>query len=123
MSQSSHEGQALKIQNVSVSELKAATYNPRKWSEEAVAGLTASIKQFGLVDPILVNGASNRSNIVIGGHFRLKVAKDLGLTEVPVVYLDIPEEEKERELNLRLNRNLGDWEDEVMCLMPQLSQY
>src|SRR5690606_16976109 len=51
-----------------------------------------------------------RRNVVIGGHFRLKVAKDLGRTEVPVVDVDIPDEAKERELNLRLNKNLGEWD-------------
>lgn len=105
----------IKVVQVKVSELKPATYNPRKWSEEAIAGLTASIKQFGLVDPILVNGSSNRQNIVIGGHFRLKVAKDLGYKTVPVVYADIPDTAKEKELNLRLNKNLGEWDYELLA--------
>lgn len=110
MSQEEIQGRTLQVQQVKISELKAAAYNPRKWSEDAIAGLTASIKQFGLVDPVLVNGAENRRNVVIGGHFRLKVAKDLGYKQVPVVYIDIPDEAKEKELNLRLNKNLGDWD-------------
>lgn len=97
------------------SSLKASTYNPRKWDQSAVDGLTESIKRFGLVDPLLVNGAKERKNIVIGGHFRLKVAKDLGFKEVPVIYLDIPDEAKERELNLRLNKNQGDWDYELLA--------
>ncbi len=51
-----------------------AMYNPRRWDEEAVKRLTDSISRFGLVDPIIVNSASKRENVVIGGHFRLKVA-------------------------------------------------
>lgn len=105
----------IKIVSVPIGRLKAATYNPRKWSDDAVAGLTASMKQFGLVDPILVNSAENRHNIVVGGHFRLKVAKDLGYKEVPVVYVDISDEAKEKELNLRLNKNLGDWDYELLA--------
>ena len=97
------------------SSLKASTYNPRKWDQSAVEGLTESIKRFGLVDPLLVNGSKDRKNIVIGGHFRLKVAKDLGFKEVPVIYLDIPDEVKERELNLRLNKNQGDWDYELLA--------
>lgn len=97
------------------SSLKASTYNPRKWDQSAVEGLTESIKRFGLVDPLLVNGSKDRNNIVIGGHFRLKVAKDLGFKEVPVIYLDIPDEAKERELNLRLNKNQGDWDYELLA--------
>ncbi len=97
-----------------IGDLKPSDYNPRSWNEDTTEQLTESIKRFGLVDPILVNGSQQRKNIVIGGHFRLKVAKDLGLTEVPVVYLDIPEEEKERELNLRLNKNQGDWDWDLL---------
>jgi ParB/RepB/Spo0J family partition protein len=81
--------QHLTIQHINIKELNPAPYNPRKWSDEAIKQLTESIKRFGLVDPIVVNGAAERKNVVIGGHFRLKVAKDLGFTEVPVVYLDI----------------------------------
>lgn len=99
-----------KIVMVNIGDLKPSAYNPRTWNEETTKQLTESIQQFGLVDPLLVNGAASRKNIVIGGHFRLKVAKELGLKEVPVVYLDIPDEAKEKELNLRLNKALGDWD-------------
>jgi DNA modification methylase len=98
-----------------VKELNPAPYNPRKWSEDAITQLTESIKSFGLVDPILVNSSPNRKNVVIGGHFRLKVAKDLGIKEVPVVYIDIPDIEREKELNIRLNKNLGDWDYELLA--------
>ncbi len=104
-----------KIVMVKAGALKPSVYNPRRWDEQAVAGLTESIKRFGLVDPLLVNGSKERKNVVIGGHFRLKVAKDLGIKEVPVVYLDIPDETKERELNLRLNKNQGDWDYELLA--------
>jgi DNA modification methylase len=100
---------------VKANSLKASTYNPRRWDEQAIAGLTESIKRFGLVDPLLINGAKDRKNIVIGGHFRLKVAKDLGYKEVPVVYLDIPDVTQEKELNLRLNKNQGDWDYELLA--------
>jgi len=104
----------LKIRLVPTSELKPALYNPRKWSKEATADLKESIQIYGLVDPILVNGSEVRKNVVIGGHFRLKIAKDLGYNEVPVIYLDIPDEGKEKELNLRLNKNQGDWDFELL---------
>jgi len=106
--------QKLKIFQVPISELKPSTYNPRKWSAGSIKQLAESIKRFGLVDPILVNGADNRKNILIGGHFRLKIAKDLGYQKVPVVYINIPDIEKEKELNLRLNRNTGEWDFEIL---------
>ena len=103
------------IVQVPIKELKPALYNPRKWSEKAIKDLTESVKRFGLVDPILVNGAKNRKNTVIGGHFRLKIAQDLGYKEIPVIYLDIPDEAKEKELNLRLNHNTGEWDMELLA--------
>lgn len=95
------------IVQVNVNDLKAADYNPRRWPDASIANLTESIKRYGLVDPLLANSAINRKNILIGGHFRLHVAKQLGYTSVPIVYIDIPDIEKEKELNLRLNANLG----------------
>lgn len=105
----------LQIKQIPITKLKPALYNPRKWSDDQVVQLTESITEFGLVDPILVNSAPNRKNIVIGGHFRLKVAKDLDYKEVPVVYIDIPDEAKEKELNVRLNKNLGSWDTELLA--------
>ena len=102
------------IVSVPVASLKLATYNPRKWNEEQKKALGESITRFGMVDPIIVNDAPNRKDIVIGGHFRLKVAKDLGYKEVPVVYVHIPDENKEKELNLRLNKNTGSFDLELL---------
>lgn len=105
----------INIVQVPISDLNPATYNPRKWSSEAKKNLTESVKRFGLVDPIIVNGAKGRLNIVIGGHGRLDVAKELKFKEVPVVYLNIPDLEKEKELNLRLNRNTGEWDLKLLA--------
>lgn len=104
----------LKIEYVDINQLKPVDYNPRKWDEDVIKGLTKSINKFGLVDPIIVNSALNRINNVIGGHFRLKVAKDLGYKTIPIVYVNIPNVEKEKELNLRLNKNLGKWDFDLL---------
>jgi DNA modification methylase len=100
----------LQITYVSITALKAAIYNPRKWSKEQLDALVESIRRFGAVDPLIVNAAPERTNNLIGGHMRLVAMKELGFTEVPVVYVNIPDEEKERELNLRLNRNTGEFD-------------
>lgn len=104
----------LKVEYVDISVLKPSEYNPRKWDQSAVKNLTESIKRYGLVDPLLVNNALGREGVVIGGHFRLKVAKDLGIKSVPVIYLNIPDIGKEKELNLRLNSALGEWNWELL---------
>lgn len=102
------------IATVAIGDLNPAPYNPRKWDHAAVKNLKESIRRFGFVDPLIVNGAPKRKNVIIGGHFRLSIAKELGMTEVPVVYVDIPSIEKEKELNLRLNRNTGEWDFEKL---------
>ncbi len=104
------KSEKLQVQAVSIKNLKPAAYNPRKHSDEAMAQLKESIERFGLVDPIVVNGAPKRKNIVIGGHFRLKAAKELGYKEMPVVYVNLPDIQKEKELNIRLNKNTGEWD-------------
>ena len=104
----------LKVEYVDISLLKPSEYNPRRWDESAIKNLTESIKRYGLVDPLVVNRAPGRENIVIGGHFRLKVAKNMGITNIPVVYLEITDIEKEKELNLRLNKNIGAWDLELL---------
>ncbi len=104
----------ISIVYVPVTDLKPAEYNPRKISKEALERLKESISRFELVDPIIVNSAPERKGLVIGGHMRLRAAKELGHKTVPVVYLDIPNLEKEKELNLRLNRNTGEWDFEKL---------
>lgn len=105
----------MKIIDVKIKDLRPADYNPRKWDEGQMAQLKESISRFGFVDPIIINSAPERANIVIGGHFRLQAAKELGFEEVPVVYVDIPDIKREQELNIRLNRNLGQWDYDLLA--------
>lgn len=58
--------------------------NSRTHSDEQVAQIAASIREFGWTNPILVDG----DNGIIAGHGRLAAARKLGITEVPVVVLD-----------------------------------
>ncbi len=104
----------INIVYVPISELRKADYNPRKWSKNQMEQLKQSIVSFGVVDPLLVNGAENRRNIVLGGHFRLEAMKDLKHSEAPVVYLNIPDIEKEKELNIRLNKNQGEFDFDLL---------
>lgn len=104
----------MQIVQVPIDDLKAADYNPRRMTEKQVADLTASLTEFGLVDPIVVNKHSSRMNVVVGGHQRLRIAKSMGFTHMPVVYVDLPLE-SERKLNLRLNRNNAEWDWEMLA--------
>lgn len=99
---------------VDINKLTPTTYSARKHDKKAKEKLTESIARFGLVDPIICNSTPERLNIVIGGAFRLLVAKELGFKEVPVVYVNIPDLEREKELTLRLNRNTGEFDYELL---------
>jgi DNA modification methylase len=103
-----------KIVYVPIDSLKAASYNPRRVIESFIEKLMEGIKQFKMVDPIIVNSAPNRKNIIVGGHMRVIAAKRLGMKTVPVVYVNIPDIAKEKELNLRLNR-VGEWDFELLA--------
>jgi len=105
----------MEIVNVDIKTLKPAEYNPRKASKSQYNDLKKSLKEFGFVDPLIVNSAESRKNIVIGGHFRLRVAIDMKFETVPVVYVDISDIEKEKELNLRLNFNQGEWDIDLLA--------
>jgi hypothetical protein len=86
--------------------------NARTHSAEQVAQIAASIQEFGFTNPILV--ASDDG--ILAGHGRLAAAKDLGLTEVPVVVLDHLTPTQRRAYVLADNKlalNAG-WDDELL---------
>jgi DNA modification methylase len=109
----------LKIDYVPLSDLKPCPYNPRKWSENSRKGLTESLDEFGFVQPLVVNAAPKRKGIVIGGNFKLDIAKKKGMTTVPVVWINIPDLEREKELNLRLNKNQGEFDFELLSAFDE----
>jgi len=104
----------LKIEYVSIESLVTNEKNPRKWNDEQKKNLTESIKRFGNVDPIIVNAHPDRKNVVVGGHFRLEVCKELGYKNMPVVFVNLTPE-KESELNLRLNKNQGEFDLDLLA--------
>lgn len=97
-----------------IDQLKPSEYNPRVLEEKTIRDLTRSIEEHGFVAPILANGHEARYGVVISGHFRLKIAKDLGYKAVPINLVNIPDIEQEKKLNLTLNRVSGDWDYELL---------
>lgn len=75
--------QSLKIEQRAIDALIPYVRNARTHSDEQVAQLAASIKEFGWTNPILVDG----ENGIIAGHGRLQAARKMGLSEVPVIEL------------------------------------
>lgn len=103
----------MNIVNIKIEELKFADYNPRQISEKQVEELKKSIENFGVVEPIVVNENPDRKNIIVGGHQRVRILQMLGHTEVPVFYVNL-DEIREKELNIRLNKNTGNWDWEKL---------
>jgi len=98
------------IEKRKIAELNPAPYNPRKSDVTQEANLKASLEKFGVVEPIIFN---KQTGNIVGGHFRVRELKKLGVEEVDCVILDLsPEDEKE--LNIRLNANSGSWDMELL---------
>lgn len=105
----------LSVVYVPINSIKFAEYNPRKWSAESRETLRKSLEENGFVDPVILNSALERRDVLIGGHFRVKMARELGYKEVPAIYLNIPDIEKEKKLNLQLNRAVGEWDFKLLA--------
>ncbi len=120
MHDSAHQKKDPGVRRMPVSELRPAEYNPRRISEQAMAGLSASIARFGLVQPIIWNSRTNR---VVGGHQRLKALTAQGVTETDVVVVDLPESE-EKALNVALNSPAiaGEFTDDLDALLAEIRQ-
>ena len=100
----------MNIEKIEINKLKPATYNPRQISTKDFKSLKESINKFGLVDPIIVN----KCYTIIGGHQRYKICKDLDYKDIGCIILDL-NKEQERELNIRLNKNTGDFDMDILA--------
>ena len=102
------------IEKRKVADLIGADYNPRKMTEQEERDLEESIAEFGTVIPVVIN-IGKRKDILIGGHQRTRLYTKKGIEEVDVM---IPSREltlaEEKRLNLRLNKNVGSWDQEKL---------
>jgi len=106
----------MKIKDVELSKLKPAKYNPRQITKKQVKDLKASIEKFGIIDPLIINSDFT----IVGGHQRFAILNEASKRvdweyppKVPCVVLDLSKED-ERELNIRLNKNTGDWDFDLL---------
>ena len=97
-----------------VKDLTPNGYNPRKMDSDQKHDLQKSIETFGAVVPVVLN-IGGRADVLIGGEQRVLIYADLGHKEVQCM---IPSREltmdEELELNLRLNKNVGSWDNELL---------
>ena len=104
----------INITYYNANDLVMAEYNPRQLTKDQYTQLKDSINRFGLVDPLIVNKNKDRKNILVGGHQRLRIAKEIGLESIPCVEIDLSYDQ-EKELNIRLNKNVGEWDYDALA--------
>lgn len=110
-----------------LADIKRAEYNPRVMPDAEMDALVKSLKTFGFVEPVVINSHPGREGILIGGHQRTTAVERLiiqgtppkgveqkgpteGAWHIPATLVDL-DEEKERALNLALNKIHGKWDE------------
>lgn len=110
------------IRKVPVHRINPAPYNPRKDlkpGDPEYQKLARSIDEFGMVEPLVWN---KRSGHLVGGHQRFKVMLARGATHVEVSVVNLSPE-REKTLNIALNKIAGDWDQEKLAaLLDELSR-
>jgi DNA modification methylase len=106
------------IQDVLLSDLKPAPYNPREISPESLAGLRQSLERFGMVDLLVVN---KRNMHIISGHQRYKILQAEGVGSVTAIMVDV-DEVSEMAMNVTLNSQeiVGRWTQALIPLLERL---
>ena len=106
----------MEIRRMHLADLFPADYNPRKAMKRGDAEyekLRLSLETFGLVEPLIWNEDTGR---LVGGHQRLTVLRDMGISEVDVsiVHLDEPQE---KALNVAMNKISGAWDNDALAAL------
>lgn len=97
----------MQIRNMSIEAIKPYVRNAKKHPQSQVENVAESIRQFGFVQPIVIDGGG----CIIIGHCRYEASKRLGLQEVPCVMLEDLTEEEVRKLRLLDNKlNESPWD-------------
>jgi hypothetical protein len=92
----------LEVRTLPLASLRPAPYNPRRKlypGQPAYQKLAASLRDFGLVEPLVWNETTGH---IVGGHARLDILRSLGVAEVPVSVVRLSPE-REKALNVVLN--------------------
>lgn len=93
--------------------LTPAPYNPRRMSEHDGQNLIRSLKDYGVIENVVVN---QRSGNIVSGHMRVLSAVKAGIATVPVHYIDV-DDVTERQINLTMNRTRGEFDDQGLAEM------
>lgn len=115
----------MELEKIKLTDIIPADYNPRRMGQSEYTKLSNSIKEFGVVDPIIIN---LKNNHIIGGHQRFEVLLDKFMEDnnffeelhlirlgdigwaFPDIDLKVESEDHEKALNLALNKISGEWD-------------
>ena len=103
-----------RFEKVNIDKLVPYSRNARTHSKEQILQIRASLREFGFVNPVIVDKDLN----IIAGHGRIMAAKEEGMTEVPCVFVEHLTEAQKRAYILADNRlalNAG-WDDEMLSI-------
>src|SRR5436190_12260681 len=109
------------IQTWNIDRLVPYIRNPRK-NDSAVDRMCSSIREFGFKIPVLARSDGE----VVDGHLRLKAARKLEITEVPVILCDEWTAAQVKAFRLMVNRSVtwADWDEELLALeLLELKEY
>jgi hypothetical protein len=95
-----------------VSDLKEHPNNPRKLTDAQYTQIKQSLEKFGIVEKPVIN----TDGIIIGGHQRLKILRNLGIKTIECwIPSRLLTSSEVNELNIRLNKNCGDWDWDILA--------
>lgn len=97
----------MRLEKVHINELISPDWNPRQITQEELQKLETSLKEFGYIEPLIVNNVNMH---IVGGNQRFKVLQKLGYTDVDVIFIHIEDIAAEKALNLALNKISGQWD-------------
>jgi ParB-like chromosome segregation protein Spo0J len=101
-----------KIEKRAIKDIRENPINPRQLTKDQEKQLATSIEKFGQCEPLVIN----TDGFLIGGHQRLRILKKQKEKEADVYVPTRTLSEREvQELNIRLNKNVGSWDFDILA--------
>lgn len=99
------------VNKINIQDIKPYENNAKKHDETQIKNVAESIKQFGFVQPIVLD----KNNEIVIGHCRYEASKLLGLEEVPCVRVDDLTDEQVKKLRIVDNKaNESPWDFDLL---------
>jgi hypothetical protein len=102
-------------------DLREPEYNPNRMTDAELSGLEASMVEFGVVEYPVINVHPGRHGVIVGGTHRVRTAVAKGQESLPCIVVDLTFE-REKQLNLRLNKHRGTPQAELMREFFEVSE-